>query len=99
MADHVLDTVAWIPEPLATLVEPTHPDAPPRIDPAHRPTPLAQHDKLRALTAAHHAKLQYPGPAGELLAAEITSYAELSYLAQPSAAVRRLIDELMRWPA
>jgi hypothetical protein len=40
---------------------------------------LAYAQRARCLTAAHHARTTYPGPIGELVARELTSYADFGH--------------------
>lgn len=61
-----------------------------------RPDPLGAHERLRASTAAGHARTRYPGPAGELIAREIEAYAHHGYRGDQTALIPRLIGDLMR---
>ncbi len=60
------------------------------------PGRLSAAEHSRANTALHHAKSRFPGAVGDVLAAEITAYRDLGYVAQPGSTVVRLIDELLR---
>lgn len=74
----------------------------PAVDPASKISAsagvpeLAAHDKLRARTAAHHARTRYPGPVGDLLAREISAYVDFGYRTDEASVVPRLVDDLMR---
>ena len=67
----------------------------PATDP---PATLPANDLLRYRTAANHAVERYPGPAGEILFAEIMTYAELGYVLGSSSHVDALVTELMKPP-
>ena len=73
------------------------PPAEPSItgDPRGR-LPLHEASRLRA--AAHHAKRAYPGPIGELLARELTAYAEFGYRFAADDLLTRLAAEVLRTP-
>lgn len=60
------------------------------------PERLDVHEKLQASTAAYHAAQLYPGPAGELLAAEIRAWSDFGYRGDSNSLVARLVRELTR---
>jgi hypothetical protein len=51
--------------------------------------------KLRAHNAAARARKAYPGPAGEILADALNSYADFGWLARANHPIHRLMVELM----
>lgn len=67
---------------------------PVRVD--EKPPAMAGHEKLQAMTAAHHAKLKYPGAAGEVLAAEINAFVTFGFRGDNNSAIARLIRDLIR---
>ena len=64
-------------------------------DPTGR-LPLHEASRLRA--AARHAQRAYPGAIGELLARELTAYAEFGYRFLADGLLTRLAAEVLRTP-
>lgn len=61
---------------------------------------LSPQESSRLRAAAHHAKRAYPGPVGELLARELTAYADFGYrFAADGLLVRLAVDVLGTTPA
>ncbi len=68
---------------------------PPAV-PAEAPPPrAAYHEYSRALAAAHAARRLYPGAVGEIVAREITAYAETGYLCRNGLLMARVIADIL----
>lgn len=65
-------------------------------EPAGR-LPMHEFSRLRA--AALHAKRAYPGPIGDLLARELTAYADFGYRFAVDGLLVRLATDVLRTPA
>lgn len=65
-------------------------------DPAGR---LPPYESTRLRAAAHHAKRAYPGPIGDLLARELTAYADFGYRFAADGLVVRLATDVLSTPA
>lgn len=76
-----------------TTPEPVYVETGP-VRPEDKPEQIDRHNHMRALAAAHNVRKVYPGPAGEILASEITAWKDLGCIGLPSAPVVRLIAEL-----
>jgi hypothetical protein len=61
---------------------------------ADKPEPLEAHDRTRALAAANQARKRFPGPAGEVLANEITAWHHFGFRGDANSPTARLIREL-----
>lgn len=95
MNPRIADAVARMAQPerhpiVLGTPEPEYIPAPPYL----RPETLTSDEKKQALQAAHKVRARYPGPAGELLYAELVAFNDLGYLGDPNGAIRRLIREL-----
>lgn len=55
-------------------------------------------DRGRLLSAALRAEKAYPGPIGELVARELTTWSELSFRFGGESTIARLVDHVMRLP-
>jgi hypothetical protein len=93
----------YLPPPLirppAPTWQPAEDDRPVYVDPepvraAERPEPLDAHEKVQALAAANQVKKRYPGPAGEILANEITAWHHFGFRGDANSPTARLIREL-----
>lgn len=62
------------------------------------PERMLQPERMRIRSAAHRAKLLYPGPVGELLFRELLVFEEFGYRFAGSALAARLCDHLLRTP-
>lgn len=76
-----------------TTPEPVYVEAQP-VRAAEKPEPLEAHDRTRALAAANQARKRYPGPAGEILANEITAWHHFGFRGDANSPTARLIREL-----
>lgn len=87
------------PQPafVPTTPVPVYVEAEP-IRPEDRPVGLEQHERVQALAAAHQVKKRYPGPAGEILANEITAWHHMGFRVDNASPVARLIRELTTSP-
>lgn len=56
---------------------------------------LSPQESSRLRAAAHHAKRAYPGPIGELLARELTAYADFGYRFAAGGLFVRLADDVL----
>lgn len=56
---------------------------------------LQQHERSRMRTAAVHARRLYPGALGELVARELTAYADFGYRFTGDALIPRLASEIL----
>lgn len=56
---------------------------------------LHLHEAARLRAAAHHARRVLPGPLGELVARELTAYAEFGYRFAADALIPRLVTEIL----
>jgi hypothetical protein len=76
-----------------TTPEPVYVEAQP-VRAADKPEPLEAHDRTRALAAANQARKRFPGPAGEVLANEITAWHHFGFRGDANSPTARLIREL-----
>ncbi len=56
---------------------------------------LRLHESSRIRAAALHARRRYPGPLGELVARELTAYAEFGYRFAADALIPRLVTDIL----
>jgi hypothetical protein len=59
---------------------------------------FATQERSRVRAAALHARRIHPGRIGELLARELSAYAEFGYRFDTDALVPRLVDEILATP-
>lgn len=59
---------------------------------------LNHHERGRLRAAVYHARRRYPGPVGEVLAAELTSWEAFGYRLGGHSVIARLVDHLMKGP-
>jgi hypothetical protein len=80
------------------LIEPAHVMNAPQPA-ADVPVPKLQAvDRGRLLSAALRAKSAYPGPVGELVSRELTTWSELSFRFGGDSTIAKLVDHVMRLP-
>ncbi|MCE3552257.1 hypothetical protein LWC33_12405 [Pseudonocardia sp. RS11V-5] len=60
-----------------------------------RPTPLETEDVLRVRRAVSVALDRYPGPVGQLIAAELLDYADQAWRGEPEGLSERLVADLL----
>lgn len=53
------------------------------------------HERLRAVTAAGHARLRLGGALGDLVAREIEAWVQLGYVGDPTGLMPAVVDQLM----
>lgn len=64
------------------------------VTPITRPAKFEATDRLKAMAAAHVVRKLYPGPAGEVLHAEILAWNECGWWGDPRSPVARLVAQL-----
>lgn len=77
------------------MTTPIRPPTPAQPIPEDQPDRLGPLDRSAMYAAAKVAVKRYPGPAGEMLSAEIRDYADFGYRIGTRGNVSRLIVELL----